>query len=199
MTRRDANWAILKAASAAGANAFFRSWLSAAQSAAASHTHNGHSQPPPDPHNWPAYKPQFFSAEEFHILDLVTSTLIPTDETPGAREAYVSQFIDFVIQAAAEYAPDLQREWREAIDYFRAQNFHTLEQEQRIAFLERISEPERDRAKHGPGFKHYRLIKDMTVHAFYTSRVGLVDVLGYQGLAYLTEFPGCNHPEHRQV
>jgi hypothetical protein len=45
----------------------------------------------------------------------------------------------------------------------------------------------------------YRLIKEMAVHAFYTSRVGLVDVLEYKGLAYLTEFPGCNHPEHHTV
>jgi hypothetical protein len=29
----------------------------------------------------------------------------------------------------------------------------------------------------------------MTVRAFYTSRIGLIDVLEYQGLAYLSEFP----------
>lgn len=199
MTRRDASWVILRAASVAGGSAFFRSWLRAAQSAAASHAHNAHSQAPPDPHDWAAYKPQFFSAEEFHTLDLVTSTLIPTDETPGAREAYVPQFIDFVIQAAAEYAPDQQTEWREAMNYLRSEQFPSMEDEQRVEFLERISEPERDSAKHNAGFGHYKLIKDMTVHAFYTSRVGLIDVLGYQGLAYLTEYPGCSHAEHHQV
>jgi hypothetical protein len=31
----------------------------------------------------------------------------------------------------------------------------------------------------------------MTVEGFYTSRVGLIDVLGYKGLAILSEFPGC--------
>jgi hypothetical protein len=35
------------------------------------------------------------------------------------------------------------------------------------------------------------------VEGFYTSRVGLVDVLGYKGLAFLSEFPGCTHPEHQ--
>jgi hypothetical protein len=39
----------------------------------------------------------------------------------------------------------------------------------------------------------------MTVRAFYTSRVGLIDVLEYQGIAYLTEFPACTHPEHLNV
>jgi hypothetical protein len=37
----------------------------------------------------------------------------------------------------------------------------------------------------------------MTVEGFYTSKSGLVDVLGYQGRKYLAEFPGCIHPEHQ--
>ena len=199
MTRRDASWAILKAASAAGGGAFFRSWLSAAQSAATAHDHGAHSNAPPDTHEWAAYKPVFFSAGEFHALDLFTATLIPTDETPGAREAYVAQFIDFVVNAAAEYAPDVQQHWRAAMAYLHAQEFSPLDENQRIAFMERISEPERDPSKPHPGFEHYKLIKDMTVHAFYTSRAGLVDELQYQGLAYLTKFPGCDHPEHHEV
>lgn len=200
MTRRDANWAILKAASVAGGNAFFTSWLKAGQAAAAQHSHaNGDVHAPPDPHHWTEYKPQFFSQDEFRSLDLFTSALIPTDETPGARDAYVPQFIDFVVEAAAEYAPDMQQHWRAAMAYLRTEQFDALNEDQRIAFLERISEPERDPAKQNSGFIHYKLIKEMTVHAFYTSRVGLIDNLHYQGLAYLTEFPGCNHPEHREV
>ena len=39
----------------------------------------------------------------------------------------------------------------------------------------------------------------MTVRAYYTSRVGLVESLQYQGIAYLTEYPACTHPEHRKV
>jgi hypothetical protein len=39
----------------------------------------------------------------------------------------------------------------------------------------------------------------MTVFAFYTSKAGLVDNLEYKGNAYLTDFPGCTHPEHRRV
>ncbi|MBV8552198.1 MAG: gluconate 2-dehydrogenase subunit 3 family protein [Acidobacteriaceae bacterium] len=200
MTRRDASWAILRAASAAGGQAFFSRWLQAAQAAAAAmHTHSEGSPPPPDPHDWAAYKPQFFSAADFHTLDLFTSTLIPTDDTPGAREACVSQFIDFVVNAAAEYAPAVQEEWRRAMDYLRGQDFASMTEEQRVSFLERISAPERHPSQHDPGFTHYRLIKQMTVHAFYTSRVGLVDVLEYKGFAYLTAFPGCDHPEHHQV
>jgi hypothetical protein len=70
---------------------------------------------------------------------------------------------------------------------------------QQLSLVQRISEPEHYASKQQDGFPVYRLIKEMTVHAFYTSRVGLVDVLEYKGLAYLTEFPGCNHPEHHTV
>ncbi len=198
MTRRDAGWAILQAASAAGANTFFTGWLQAAQSSAAA-MHAAHSAAPPDPHDWSAYQPQFFPAEDFHMLDLVTSILIPNDETPGAREAYVPQFIDFVVNAAAEYAPAMQEHWRDAMSYLSSQGFASMTQDQRVSFLETISEPERDFSKSHAGYAHYQLIKDMTVHAFYTSRVGLIEVLEYKGLAYLTEFPGCGHPEHEQA
>jgi len=37
----------------------------------------------------------------------------------------------------------------------------------------------------------------MTVEGFYTSEVGLIDVLEFQGNTYLSEFPGCTHPEHQ--
>jgi len=198
MTRRDASWLILRAAVTASGSAFFSDWLKAAQTSAAA-THAGHSQAPPDPHNWAAYKPQFFSAEEFHILDLFSATLIPADETPGAREAFVPQFIDFVIHAAAEYAPEMQGRWRTAITYLRDQQFAAMNDDRRVAFLEAISEPEHDPTKHHDGFAHYQLIKEMTVQAFYTSRAGLVETLEYQGLAYLTEFPSCGHPEHLRI
>lgn len=176
---------ILKAAAVAGGSEFFASWLNAA------HTHTHASAAPPDTHNWAAYKPQFFSEEDFRNLEAFTAVLIPTDETPGAREAYVAPFIDFVVNAAAEYAPEMQERWRKAMETLRSERFSELSPEQQIATVERMSR--------GSGSAAYNLIKEMTVHAFYTSRVGLIDVLEYKGLAYLTEFPACAHPEHHRV
>ena len=109
-------------------------------------------------------------------------------------------FIDFVVSAAADYAPEMQQRWRTAMSWLHSQGFSEMPPEQQAQFVERISTPERDRSKaRDDGFKTYLLIKEMTVHAFYTSRVGFVDVLEYKGLAYLTEFPGCTHPEHHRV
>ncbi len=200
MTRRDASWAILKAAAIAGGPEFFSAWARAAAKAGSAHDHTHASGTPPDPHDWKAYQPRFFSNEEFRDLETFSAILIPTDETPGAREAFASCFIDFVVNAAAEYAPDMQQRWRTAMNWLRSQGFSGMPPEQQLQFVERISAPERDHSQvRGDGFKIYLLIKEMTVHAFYTSRVGLVDALDYKGLAYLTEFPACTHPEHHRV
>jgi hypothetical protein len=199
MTRRDAAWAILRAASVIGAQEFFSDWMRAAQVVTSSHTHDASSHAPPEPDRWTSYTPIFFSAEDFRNLDAFTAIIIPTDDTPGAREAHVTAFIDFVVNAAAEYAPEMQHDWRNAMDWLRAHQFAELSSSQQHSLVQRMSEPEHDASNHREGFPVYRLIKEMTVHAFYTSRVGLIDVLEYKGLAYLTEFPGCNHPEHHTV
>ncbi len=197
MTRRDAAWLITRAASAVASKDLFGSWATAQSTPVLAHT--AHSAPPPDPHNWANYSPKFFSAEEFGILDSFTAILIPSDGTPGAREAYVAAFTDFVIDAAAEYAPKTQRDWRKAMGWLSAQKFSAMTLEEQVALVEQMAAPERDSSKTHPGYAHYRLIKEMTIHAFYTSRAGMIGELDYKGLAYLTEFPACTHPEHRQV
>jgi hypothetical protein len=200
MTRRDATWLIARATGAAGATQFFSNWMRAAQSESSSHgLHSSHPNAPPDPHDWSSYKPQFFSPDEFRVLEQFTFVLIPTDETPGAREAHVAAYIDFVVNAASEYAPETQTHWREAVHWIAAQSFDKLSADAQINLVSEMSEPERDPSKQHLGYSYYRLVKDMTVRAFYTSRIGLIDVLEYKGLAYLTEFPACTHPEHHEV
>ena len=133
------------------------------------------------------------------MLDVFTSILIPSDDTPGAREAHVAAFIDFVVSAAAEYAPETQAHWRQAMQWLSDHKFGALDAAAQAELVRRMAEPEYDHSHEHPGYSTYRLVKEMSVHAFYTSRVGMVDVLEYKGLAYLTEFPACDHPEHQQV
>jgi hypothetical protein len=42
----------------------------------------------------------------------------------------------------------------------------------------------------------FRLLKNFTADGYYTSRVGLVDELGYKGNTVLAQFPACPVPEH---
>jgi hypothetical protein len=199
ITRRDLGWTIGRAFATAAAQPFFSEWLASAQTAAHTYPHRGGISAPPAPDRWSNYKPAFFSPAQFKMLDHFTAILIPSDDTPGAREAHVAPFIDFVVNAAAEYAPEIQEEWRNAMDWLTANRFGEMQPQAQFQFIQEISTPERDREKTHAGFAAYQMIKDMTVRAFYTSRVGLIDVLEYKGNTYLTEFPGCTHPEHQKV
>lgn len=198
LTRRDAGWILARAFAGIAGQQFFTDWLSAAQSEKA-HDHQSSNSAPPEPDRWSAYKPSFFSPAQFGMLDTFTAILIPTDETPGAREAHVAPFIDFVVNAAAEYAPEMQVEWRNAMSWLERNDFANRAAAEQLSLVKEIAAPEIDKSKTHEGFKAYRLIKDMTVRAFYTSRVGLIDVLEYKGNAYLTQFPGCTHTEHQKA
>jgi hypothetical protein len=170
MTRRDLMSLATRALAAAGGAEFFADWMRAA--------------PPP---------PKFFAPAEFSMLESLTQILIPTDDTPGAREAHVASYIDFVMQAAGEYAPETQQDWRNAMTWLTAANFGSLEENEKLGLVQQMS------VSGHAGFPTFTLIKHMTVFAFYTSKAGLIDNLEYQGNAYLVDFPACTHPEHRKV
>ena len=44
-----------------------------------------------------AYTPQFFTPEEYATVERLTDLIIPSDGSPGAREAGVSEFVDFMV------------------------------------------------------------------------------------------------------
>ncbi len=150
------------------------------------------------------YSPQFFKPEEFRTVEILTELIIPSDTTPGAKEAQVARFVDFIVFSAAEFRPEMQREWIDGLQQLDrlsrdkyARPFAEASPQDQEALLMEISLPERNPDAEHPAFAFYGLVKDMTVDGFYSSRVGLIDALGYKGLAVLSEFAGCTHPEHQ--
>jgi gluconate 2-dehydrogenase gamma chain len=204
--RKTLKYLGLLTASAAGRE-FLTSWLPAAMAAPTqqgSGNHRHQSAEPSAPAATGPYVPQFFKPEEYETVQILTEMIIPTDDQPGAREAQVARYLDFLVYSAAEFQPSLQDQWTQGLRQLdqvstakAGQPFRKLIPPEREKVLTEISLPEHDPQAHHPGFEFYRLVKEMTVEGFYTSRVGLIDVLGYQGLAYLNEFPGCTHPEHQ--
>jgi hypothetical protein len=158
-----------------------------------------HTTAPAEPDYWSNYRPKFFAADDFSALETFTEILIPTDETPGAREAHCAHFIDFVLAASGEHAPETQRRWRTALARLRKLGFHSGSPQQQRALVEAISLPERDRTQTHPAVDIYRLIKRETVFAFYSSRAGIIGALDYRGNSYNVTFPACTHPEHHAV
>src|SRR5215475_3181077 len=63
-----------------------------------------------------SYKPQFFTDDEYEIISRLSELIIPTDATPGAKEAGVSEFIDFIVFSD----PNLQYRFRYGIRWIDA-------------------------------------------------------------------------------
>jgi gluconate 2-dehydrogenase gamma chain len=194
LTRREMVELALRAAAVPGAALFFSTWLNAAQV----HNHQSGTTPPPQPKLLRDYQPRFFSPEDFQALQAFTEILIPTDDTPGAREAYCAHYIDFVLQASSE-TPQTQTAWRNALAALKRTGFYTAEANRRLQLVSEMARPETDPTAQHPGFSAYRLIKQQTAFAFYTSRQGMIEALDYRGNSYNLVFPACNHPEHQRV
>src|SRR6266581_1869429 len=100
---------------------FLASWLPSASSLAGASRSGDlvampgmhHGPPPPQPAE--PYAPQFFKPDEFETVEILTEMIIPTDDKPGAKEAQVASYIDFVVFSAAELEPSLQREWSQGL------------------------------------------------------------------------------------
>ncbi len=166
-----------------------------------------HHGPSPIPEDVKPHALQFFKAEEFETVDILTEMIIPADDKPGAKDAQVGMYIDFVVFSAAELKPELQHRWTDGLAWLDRESrkqfgkpFREITSADRERMMMEMSLPERDSgvSESHPGFSFYELVKGMTVEGFYTSRIGLVEVLEYQGLTYLAEFPGCTHPEHQK-
>lgn len=190
-TRRDLVNLALRAAALPGGAEFFSAWLRAADE----HSHPSGNVPPPEPPLLRDYKPKFFAPEDFEVLEAFTEILIPTDETPGARQAHCAHYIDFVLQAS-ELVPVMQTRWRDSLALLKQAGFHAADAKGRAALVEAMSKPERERGASHPAYAAYRLIKQQTTFAFYTSRAGMIESLDYKGNSYNPIFPACNHPEH---
>ena len=78
---------------------------------AATHAHAAAASPSPA-------KFDFFTPEEAVEVEAIASRIIPSDETPGAKEAGVVYFID---RALVTFAADAQKVYREGLPGVQAQ------------------------------------------------------------------------------
>jgi hypothetical protein len=196
-TRRDLLQMAAAAMALPGAPRFFSAWFASARTVGQSGM--GPMPAPPEPPLLDHYTPAFFDAEDFAALEAFTETLIPTDDTPGARDAHCAHFIDFVLQASVGVDEPTVTRWRAALRSLRAAGFHAADASGRATLVEAMSLPERDRTATHPAYAAYRLIKQQTTFAFYTSRAGIIENLDYRGARFNGSFPACEHPEHHRV
>src|SRR5207249_5199930 len=107
--------------------------------------------------------------DEFETIGNLTEMIIPTDSEPGAKQARVADYIDFVVFSAREFEPGLQKQWTDGLSWLNQESvqrhgrpFREISPADRETLLTEMSSPERDHTAQHPGFAFYRLIKSMT-------------------------------------
>jgi hypothetical protein len=193
LTRRDLLELAMRAATLPAAAQFFSAWF---ENARTLRQHAAVSHAPPQPPFLRDYTPKFFPPDDFQSLQAFTEILIPSDETPGAREAQCAHYIDFVLQAAT---PAIRKQWTDAMAALKQAGFHAAAARDRLALVTAMARPEIDRMVSHPLYPVFRLIKQQNTFAFYTSRAGTIEALDYRGNSFNISFPACNHPEHQTV
>jgi gluconate 2-dehydrogenase gamma chain len=173
ITELDRRQFLSRTLAAAGATWATANWP--AVLAAAEHAHKAAAAPD-------SYKLEFLTPAEAKEVEAIASCIIPSDGTPGAREAGVVYFID---RALVTFSADDQKTYREGLPeiqkrlqhlYPTATLFSAATPEQQEAVLESLDEvgskslPRRARANFmaGSGTQIFETIRAHTIAGFLT-------------------------------
>jgi gluconate 2-dehydrogenase gamma chain len=147
------------------------------------------------------YRPLFFGASEYTLVERLTDIIIPRDATPGALDAGVAEFIDLMVSRDSE----LQRDFRAGLTWLNTRSvkaqgkqFLLLLPARQVELLEPLAYKAKFRTGEEPGREFFQLLREYTVMGFYTSEIGLKE-LDYPGLKFYGASPSCPHqddPEH---
>jgi len=150
------------------------------------------------------YRPQFFTAAEYAMVERLTEIIIPSDGTPGAKEAGVAEFIDFMVASD----PEPQYPFRMGLAWLNARaqeangkRFVELTPEQQTSLLEPLGFKDKARPGAETGVRFFSLVREYTVTGFYTSEIGFKE-LDNPALKFYAESPECPHkgdPEHAHL
>jgi gluconate 2-dehydrogenase gamma chain len=142
----------------------------------------------------PPSAPRFFTPAQLLLVSRLTDLIIPPTDTPGAAAAGVPAYIDLVVNED----PALQATFREGLprldaisaSKFNGNTFLQLPEAQQVEILTTLS------GASGQDGAFFHALKNLTADGYYTSRIGLIQELGYNGDSVLAAFPESTIPEH---
>jgi gluconate 2-dehydrogenase gamma chain len=150
------------------------------------------------------YQPQFFSSTEYPVVERLAEMIIPSDSTPGAKEAGVAEFIDFMIANTSDdqYPFRMGLAWLNArAEQMNGKRFLELTADQQNSLLTPLAFKEKVRPGEEDGRKFFVLMRNYTITGFYTSEVGY-EQLDNPALKFYSQSPECPHkddPEHKHL
>jgi len=163
------------------------------------------------------YQPLFLSSRHFQLVEHLADMIIPADDAPGAKEAGVAEFIDFMLanrvpvesKIDIRSTPDAIRAGEDAqirflggLNWLNSRShsefgheFLDCTAEQQRSLLESLAYKSKFIPTTERGREFFQMVRDYTVAGFYTTKIGL-EVLGYPGLRTVwPKMPGCTHPD----
>jgi gluconate 2-dehydrogenase gamma chain len=147
-----------------------------------------------------AYHPQFFSDSEYAVVERLADIIIPSDATPGAKEAGVAEFIDFMVFSD----PEVQYPFRMGLAWLNAhaerlmgKSFLEITSDQQESLLEPLAFKDKARPGEEDGQRFFALMREFTVTGFYTSEIGFKE-LDNPALKFYSESPECPHKDDRE-
>jgi hypothetical protein len=141
---------------------------------------------------------RFFTPAQHTLIEELSETIIPADSHSGGAKA--AKVADFIEQTVRESTDDRQKAiWREGLrlmesmsQHYNGKSFVDASTEEKIAVLKVLSDNEQMREL--PEVQLFLELKRLTLHGYYTSKIGIHDELEYKGNRVLMEFVGCGDP-----
>jgi len=147
-----------------------------------------------------SYHPLFFTASEYTTVERLAEMIIPSDDSPGAKEAGVAEFIDLMVAND----PGVQYPFRMGLAWLNAHSersagkrFLELSAEQQSSLLEPLGYKDKARPGEEDGRRFFSLMREYTVTGFYTSEIGFKE-LDNPALKFYAESPECPHKDDRE-
>jgi gluconate 2-dehydrogenase gamma chain len=142
--------------------------------------------------------PLFFSPTQFRLVEHLAEMIIPPDDTPGAKEAGVAEFIDFMVanrvpvngseemSRNVAIGSEVQGHFQAGLGWLDAHStaefghgFLDCSEQQQHRLLQEIAYKDKYTPTTEAGRDFFQLIRDYTVVGYYTTRIGL-ESLGYR-------------------
>jgi hypothetical protein len=138
-----------------------------------------------------AYQPKCFTASEYKTLERLADLIIPADDhSPGALAGQAPEFIDFL----SSNCPELAEIFTGGFGWLDHQmnkrygaTFLAAAPDQQTAMLDLIAYRKNSTPELAPGIQFFNWVRNMTVDAYYTSKLGMDD-LGFMGNSAMSQF-----------
>ncbi len=138
-----------------------------------------------------------FNSDDVTLMDEIAETIIPETNTPGAKAAKTGDFMAIMVKDC--YTPEDQQVFLAGLKDIDNQastgykkKFMALNNEQKKELLNQLDntqkEHQKNKAKKEPAH-YFRMMKELTLLGFYTSKIGGTDVLTYQEVP--GRYDGC--------